>query len=171
MATNSTLFTVAGITLHKNSEATVNKVRFGTDLVRVVKMLNNPKKIEAVTNGVRKTLDPIRVDFIELPQPMAKIDALRFLATAPEFQSPADQALIADTLSEREPKPARQPKAKTEKTAKTAKTVKVKAAPSLDAIKARGRKASTTVADVLAAVAPVTEASVASATVAPEVAE
>jgi hypothetical protein len=167
MATDK-LFTVAGITTHSTAPATVTKVRFGTDLVRVVKMLNNPKKVEDRTLGI--CLAPVRVDFIELPQPMTKLDAVRFLATHPEFQSPADQALIADTLSDREPKPARQPRA--------AKVVKVKAAkksaPSLDAIKARGRKASTTVADVLAAVAPVAaDASVteASDTAAPEVAE
>jgi hypothetical protein len=81
-----------------------------------------------------------RVDFVTLPSAMSKIDALKYLLTVSNFASAEDQATINDTLADRE-KEARKGE------------VKVKAQkPSLDAIKARGNKAKTTVADVLDAV-------------------
>jgi len=53
---------------------------------------------------------------------------LKYLATLPEFSNAADQATLSDTLADKE------------KEAKKG-TVKVKATkPSLDAIKARGKK-------------------------------
>lgn len=107
MATKDTLFTVAGITTHTGKDAngtvsTRTKVRYGTDLIRLIKMLNNPKKVEDKTLGI--CLMPIRVDVVELPAPMIKIDALKFLETHPDFQSPEDQFLIQDEITERTPK-------------------------------------------------------------------
>jgi len=101
------------------------KVRFTDDMARRVKQF---------TKG-----GATRVDFVTLPNAMNKIDALKYVLTLPEFASAEDQATINDTLSDRE-KEARKGE------------VKVKSKPSLDAIKARGNKAKTTVADVLDAV-------------------
>jgi hypothetical protein len=147
MATKDTLFTIAGITRHAGEDANGNKsdrtkVRYGTDMIRLVKMLNNPKKIEDKTLGI--CLAAVRVDLVELPSPMLKADALKFLATHAEFQSAEDQAVIADEQDKREP---RAPRAKKEK----AVTATKKAAPSLDSIKSRTKK-SVTVEQVLAAV-------------------
>jgi hypothetical protein len=105
-------FKVAGITTHNDS----TKVRFTDDMVRRVKQFSK--------GGAT------RIDLVELPSEMTKIEALKYLATHAEFQSPADQATIADCLADKE------------KTAGKG-TVKVKAAkakPSIDAIKARGKK-------------------------------
>jgi hypothetical protein len=142
MATKDTLFTVAGITTHTGSTATGTvstrtKVRYGTDLIRLIKMLNNPKKIEDKTLGI--CLAPVRVDFVELPSPMLKADALKFLLTAPEFQSAADQATIQEEIESRTPKA---PRVKKEKTVKV-KVAKTKAAPTLDSIKSRAKKSVT----------------------------
>jgi hypothetical protein len=148
MATKNTLFTVAGITTHRGQDAngTVSertKLRFGTDLVRMIKMLSNPKKIEDKTLGI--CLAPVRVDMVDLPQPMLKDDAVKFLLAHPSFQSAEDQAVINDTIEHRAPKASR---------ARVAKTVKVKPAElSLDSIKSRERLAAVTVSDVLDAVA------------------
>lgn len=101
------------------------KVRFTDDMARRVKQF---------TKGGAS-----RCDFVTLPNAMNKIDALKFMLTLSEFASAEDQATINDTLSDRE-KEARKGE------------VKVKSKPSLDAIKARGNKAKTTVADVLDAV-------------------
>jgi hypothetical protein len=101
------------------------KVRFTDDMARRVKQF---------TKG-----GATRVDFVTLPNAMNKIDALKYVLTLPEFASAEDQATINDTLSDRE-KEARKGE------------VKVKSKPSLDAIKARGNKSKTTVADVLDAV-------------------
>lgn len=140
MASKDTLFTVAGITTHRGQTAngTVSertKVRYGTDLIRLIKMLNNPKKIEDQTLGI--CLAPVRVDFVELPHGMVKADALKFLATHAEFQSAADQATIQDEIDSRTPKA---PRAKKERVAKAKAT---KTAPSLDFIKSRAKKAVT----------------------------
>jgi hypothetical protein len=150
MATKDTLFTVAGITTHTGSTATGTvstrtKVRYGTDMIRLIKMLNNPKKIEDKTLGI--CLAPVRVDFVELPSPMLKADALKFLLTHTEFQSAADQATIQEEIDSRTPKA---PRAKKEKTVKV-KVVKTKATPTLDSIKSRARK-SVTPEQLLAAV-------------------
>jgi hypothetical protein len=144
MAKKDTLFTSAGITVHTDGTNTVTKVRYGTDFVRQIKMLGNPKKIEIRGVGCLK---PRRVDIIELPHAMLKIDALRFLQAHQSFQSPEDQALISEKISEREPKTPRVRKEKTVKV-KAAKN----AAPSLDSIKSRGKKSAVTVEDVIAAV-------------------
>jgi NH3-dependent NAD+ synthetase len=120
MATDK-LFTIAGITKHSATNVTVEKVRYGTDMIRLVKTLNNPKKIWHKPSS--QCLAPQRVDLIELPSPMTKVDALGYLSKHADFQSPVDQAVIQDALSERTAKP---PKAKD-----------VKVAISMEAIKAR----------------------------------
>lgn len=146
MAKRDTLFKFAGITVHTGGGTTRAKVRYGTDFVTRFKQLNNPKKIEDKRLGI--CLTPVRVDLVELPQPMAKVDALKWLLTHEKFQAPEDQALIQEAVDSRAPKTPRAPKA--------AKTLKVKATkpatPSLDSIKSRAKKSTATVADVLAAV-------------------
>jgi hypothetical protein len=104
------LFTVAGITVHNGNA----KVRFTEDMSRRVKQFSK--------GGAS------RVDFVQLPQAMNKIDALKYLLTVPNFASAEDQATINDTLADRE-KEARKGE------------VRVQAKPSLDAIKGRSRKA------------------------------
>ena len=111
MANSAQTFKVVGITVHGDS----TKVRFTDDMVR---------RIKQFTKG-----GATRCDFVELPSEMTKVEALKHMATLPEFASAEDQATIADSLADRE------------KEAKKG-TVKVKATkPSLDAIKARGKKA------------------------------
>jgi len=111
MANSAQTFKVAGITVHNGNA----KVRFTDDMVRRVKQF---------TKGGAS-----RVDFVELPSEMTKVEALKYMASHADFQSAGDQATIADTLADKE------------KEAKKG-TVKVKATkPSLDAIKARGAKA------------------------------
>lgn len=110
-------FKVAGMTTNNGN----TKVRFTDDMVR---------RIKQFTKGGHT-----RVDFVDLPSEMTKIEALNFLATHADFQSPADQATIADTLADKT-KEANKGTVKV----KVAKT-KTKAKPSIDAIKSRAKKA------------------------------
>ena len=110
-------FTVVGITDHGGNV----KVRFTDDMVRRVKQF--------AKGGAS------RIDFVELPNPMTKIEALKYMLTCKEFSSEDDQATIQDTLEDKE-REAR----------KGSGTVK--ATVSLDAIKNRPRK-DVTVADIL----------------------
>ena len=113
MADNNQLFKVAGITTHNGN----SKVRFTDDLIRRVKQF---------TKG-----GATRIDLIELPNAVTKLEALRYLAAHADFQSANDQALISDCIADRE------------KDAKKGE-VKVKAAkPSMDAIKARAKNTAT----------------------------
>lgn len=123
MAKNT--FKVAGITTHNGS----TKVRFTDDMVRRVKQFSK--------GGAT------RIDLIELPSEMTKIEALRYLAAHEEFKSAEDQATIADSLADKQ-KEAKKGEVK----------VKVaKAKPSIDAIKARAKKTKdVTAEDVLSAV-------------------
>ena len=122
MANSNQTFKVAGITIHNGNA----KVRFTDDMVR---------RIKQFTKGGAS-----RVDFVELPSEMTKVEALKYLATLPEFASPSDQATIADTLED-----------KTKEASKG--NVKVKATkPSLDAIKARAKKSQVSAEDVLSAI-------------------
>lgn len=126
----SKLFTIAGITTHSGSDAKGNvssrtKVRFGTDMIRLVKMLNNPKKIEDKRLGI--CLTPERVELVELPNEMTKEDAIRYIATLDVFKSAADQEVIQEALNARAPK--------------TSKAVKMPV--SMDAIKARAKATKT----------------------------
>lgn len=152
MSKRDTMFKFAGITTHTGGGTTRTKVRYGTDFVMRVKQLNNPKKIEDKRLGI--CLTPTRVELVELPEPMLKIDALKWLMAQPQFQAPEDQALIQDEIDNRTPKAPRQRKAKAEKTVKVRATKK--AAPSLDSIKRRGKKSTVTASDVLAAVGELT---------------
>ena len=114
-------FKVAGITVHNGNA----KVRFTDDMVR---------RIKQFTKG-----GATRCDFVELPSEMTKVEALKYLQSHADFQSAEDQATLADTLSD-----------KVKEASKG--TVKVKATkPSLDAIKARGKKKAVTAEEVLAA--------------------
>jgi len=123
MANSNQTFKVAGITIHNGNA----KVRFTDDMVR---------RIKQFTKGGAS-----RVDFVELPSEMTKVEALKYLATLPEFASASDQATIADTLED-----------KTKEANKG--TVKVKATkPSLDAIKARAKKSKVSAEQVLSAIA------------------
>jgi hypothetical protein len=145
--TDSKLFTTAGITVHSADNVSINKVRFGTDQVRMIKMLSNAKKIWHTET--KQCLQPKRVDFVELPVPMSKTEAIKFLMTQPLFQSADDQALLQESLGSREPK---------QKSARAKSSPKVRATLaelSLDSIKSRARKTDSTVTveDVLATVA------------------
>ena len=113
-------FTVVGITDHNGNV----KVRFTDDMVRRVKQFSK--------GGAS------RIDFIELPNPMTKIEALKYMLTCKEFSNPDDQATISDTLEDKE-REARKG------------TVKIKGEISLDSIKSRPRL-DVTVNDILGAV-------------------
>ncbi len=124
MANSNQTFKVAGITVHNGNA----KVRFTDDMVRRIKQFSK--------GGAT------RIDLIELPSEMTKIEALKYLAAHADFQSAEDQATIADALEDRV------------KTASKGE-IKVKATkkPSLDAIKARGKKNKDVTAEqILAAV-------------------
>lgn len=106
-------FKVVGITTHGDS----TKVRFTDDMVRRIKQFSK--------GGAS------RVDFIELPSEMTKLEALKYMATQPEFASAGDQATIADCLTDREKEASKG----------TVKVKATKAKPSVEAIKARAAKA------------------------------
>lgn len=108
-------FTVAGII---SQGAT--KVRFTNDLVRRVKQFSK--------GGAS------RIDLVDLPNAMTKVEALKYLQSHADFQSPADQVLIADTLEDRS-------KVKSEVKVTATKTTK----PSMAAIKARAKSKTATV--------------------------
>lgn len=113
MAKTSQLFKVAGITVHNGNA----KVRFTDDMVRRVKQF---------TKG-----GATRCDFIELPSEMSKVEALNHMQSHADFQSAEDQATISDALADRIKEASKG-------------TVKVKASkPSVEAIKARAKKAKT----------------------------
>jgi len=124
------LFKVAGITVHNGNA----KVRFTDDLTRRVKQF---------TKG-----GATRCDFVELPNEMTKVDALRYLLTHAQFQSAEDQATINEAIQDRE-KVADKGDVKV----KAKAAAKSKAKPSIDSIKARGKKKvqETSVEDVLTA--------------------
>jgi hypothetical protein len=64
-------------------------------------MLCSNKKIGLVNGGY---LDSKRVDLVQLPNEMTKLEACQYLMTLPEFQSPEDQALIQETIGNKSPK-------------------------------------------------------------------
>ena len=115
------LFSVAGATVHNGNA----KVRFTDDLVRRVKQF---------TKG-----GATRCEFIELPEPMTKLDALNHMLTVRQFDNDEDQATINDAIEDR--------------TIQSKRSV-VKVSFSLEAIRARAKAdaESPTVADVLEAV-------------------
>jgi len=107
-------FKFAGISVNNGNA----KVRFTDDMVR---------RIKQFTKGVNKAS---RIDLVELPSEMSKVEALQYLATHADFQSASDQATIADTLAD---------KIK-EANKGTVKVKSTKTKPSIDAIKARAKK-------------------------------
>lgn len=112
-------FKVAGITVHNGNA----KVRFTDDMVRRVKQFGK--------GGAT------RIDLIELPSEMTKVEALKYLQTHSDFQSAEDQALISDALADR----VKAPKAVKVKVTKSSK-------PNMASIKAKaGKKAESTEAE------------------------
>ena len=100
-------FKVAGITTHNGN----TKVRFTDDMVR---------RIKQFTKGGAS-----RIDLVELPSEMTKVEALKHIATLEMFKTPGDQATIADTLEDK---------------TKEANKGTVKVTPSIASIKARAKK-------------------------------
>ena len=124
------LFKVVGITVNGDSV----KVRFTDDMVR---------RIKQFTKGGAS-----RVEFIDLPKAMTKIDALKFMQTHASYQSPADQATINDAMEDRVKEAGKG-------TVKVKVTKKVK--PSMVAIKARATKPAVADKAPAADVAPAAE--------------
>jgi len=81
--TNQT-FSVVGITDYKDGF----KVRFTNDMCRRIKRCSK--------NGAN------RLDFVDLPHAMTKVEALKYMLTLPQFQSPEDQVTIEDALASRD---------------------------------------------------------------------
>ena len=104
-------FKVAGVTTHNGN----SKVRFTDDMVRRVKQFSK--------GGAT------RIDLVDLPSEMTKVEALKYIQALDMFKSAEDQALIADALADRE-------KVKSEVKVKATKANK----PSVEAIKARAKK-------------------------------
>ena len=121
MANSNQTFKVAGITIHNGNA----KVRFTDDMVRRIKQFSK--------GGAT------RIDLVELPSEMTKLEALTYLSFHADFQSAADQATISDSIADK---------------SKSTGEVKVKKTkPSLDAIKARSKKTKeVSVEDILSAV-------------------
>lgn len=144
MAKRDTLWTCVGITTNVgvDSGASVTKVRCGVDMAQRVK--SSQSKTYTKIKG--EYTNCLRNDYVSLPTPMLRLDALQFALAAPEFQSAHDQAMIQEQIDSRTPKAPRVPKAKKEKVIKTKKSEM-----SLDSIKSRAKKPAT-VADVLDAV-------------------
>jgi len=116
-------FKVAGITVHNGNA----KVRFTDDMVRRVKQFSK--------GGAS------RIDLIELPSEMTKLEALAYLQAHVDFQSAGDQATISDAITDRT-------KEANKGTVKV-RASKAKAKPSIDAIKARAKKTKEVTAEEL----------------------
>ena len=108
MATDK-LFTVVG-TSKLNG---VMKVRFANDVMRV-KVLAKHGHTD--------------INLIELDTPMTKLEAVKVLKTADEFQGAAEQSAIADYLDRKDETPAKATKAVAPAKTATVKAPKVKAA-------------------------------------------
>jgi len=144
MAKRDTLWTCVGITKNVgvDSGIVVDKVRCGVDMAQRVK--SSQSKTYTKIKG--EYTNCLRNDYISLPTPMLRLDALMFALAAPEFQSAEDQAMIQEQIDTRTPKAPRVPKEKKVRAVKSKK-----AEISLDSIKSRAKKPAT-VADVLGAV-------------------
>jgi predicted deacetylase len=116
-------FKVAGITVHNGNA----KVRFTDDMVRRVKQFSK--------GGAS------RIDLVELPSEMTKLESLAYLQAHVDFQSAGDQATISDAITDRT-------KEANKGTVKVRAT-KAKAKPSIDAIKARAKKTKEVTAEEL----------------------
>ena len=109
MANASQTFKVAGLTTHNGN----TKVRFTDDMIRRVKQFSK---------GCAT-----RIDLIELPSEMTKVEAVKHLMTLDQFKSAEDQATLADCLADKEKAAGKG-------------EVKVKATkPSIDSIKAKAK--------------------------------
>jgi len=119
-------FKVAGITVHNGNA----KVRFTDDMIR---------RIKQFTKG-----GATRCEFVELPSEMTKVEALKYLLAHQDFQSAEDQATLNDALQDRAKEASKG----------TVKVKATKAKPSVEAIKARAKKATAEVTpeDILATV-------------------
>ena len=106
------VFKVAGITTHNGN----SKVRFTDDMVRRVKQFSK--------GGAT------RIDLVDLPSEMTKVEALKHIQALDMFKSAEDQALIADSLADKE-----KVASKGEVKVKATKANK----PSVEAIKARAK--------------------------------
>jgi hypothetical protein len=106
-------FKVAGITVHNGNA----KVRFTDDMVRRVKQFSK--------GGAT------RIDLVDLPSEMTKVEALKYLQSHAQFASAEDQATISDALTDRVKEAS-----KGEVKVKATKATK----PSLANIKARSKK-------------------------------
>lgn len=133
MATRETLNTCVGIAVNVgiDSGKQVTKVRVGVDMTKRVKQ-SISKTYTKIKGEYTKN---IRCDFIQLPEPMVRLDALKYALTATEFQSPEDQALIQEQIDSRMPKAPRVKKDRVvkEKRVKVSKDTK----PSLEEIRSR----------------------------------
>ena len=107
MATDK-LFTVVG-TSTLNGET---KVRFANDVMRV-KVLAKHGHTD--------------INLIELDTPMTKLEAVKVLKSADEFQGATEQSAIADYLDRKDEKPAKAAKAAAPAKTATVKAPKVKA--------------------------------------------
>ena len=114
-------FKVAGITVHSGNA----KVRFTDDMIRRIKQFS--------AGGAT------RIELVDLPSEMTKVEALKYMAGHEKFQSEGDQMTISDSLADREKAAGKG----------EVKVKAVKAKPSIDAIKARAKK-NVSVAQVLA---------------------
>jgi len=140
MAKRDTLWTCVGITKHVSPDGSkvVEKVRCGVDLTSRIK--SSQSKSYVKSQGVRLTEQ--RTDFVSLPEPMLRLDALKFALAAPEFQSAEDQALIQEQIDSRIPRVKRPP------VAKSGRVSVKKSEISLDTIRSRA-KSEVTVTDVI----------------------
>jgi hypothetical protein len=166
MANRDSLVKAVGIT-HNECTKTgkqVIKARVAVDMIDAIKRSGSGKEYTSYIKVKGNYTKNTRCDYVELPSDMTKIEAFKFALSHPDFQSPADQLLIQEQLGSidleakalakaqrataRAEKQAVKAAKKAEKSIKTTK----KTAPSLDSIKARARKSSATVQDVLSAV-------------------
>ena len=104
-------FTVAGTATNPDG---TTKARFANDLVARIKILNKAKCTA--------------INLMELPSPMTKLEAVKVLKTADEFQGAAEQSAIADYLDRKDETPAKATKAVAPAKTATVKAPKVKAA-------------------------------------------
>jgi hypothetical protein len=108
-------FKVAGITVHSGNA----KVRFTDDMIRRIKQFS--------AGGAT------RIELVDLPSEMTKVEALKYMAGHEKFQSEGDQMTISDSLADREKAAGKG----------EVKVKAVKAKPSMVDIKARAKKKST----------------------------
>lgn len=85
MTNINTTFTVCGITTDSKGNS---KVRWTQDLIRRTKLF--------IKQG------HTRVDLVDLPQPMTKLEALTYIANLEQFSNAADRATISDAIAYRE---------------------------------------------------------------------